>query len=406
MFHRPTHQVSCSGLVRVVTTGNLSIKLYTHAVLDEILWQVHPLHNLDAGPNNGLVLLVAHGAEQVNPSDTHPVQRIRHHGLKAGVPDSCNGLGVVEVHVWSIAALLVDPSIVDPELDHLPQAPALLAVVDHNAHAPSLRALHGLLESKDKVGPAAADVRAEDIGANALVVHPHRHLRLLVPQLSCIPEGVDGEATHRRQVGLHLRIQQAVVVGVLVQCLPQLLLGQTHTGRQELQVPGVGNGALRGDDLPARQNNLPVLLQLLQLGDVQLGLARGDGGGVRHHAQGIEGGDAVPVPLGLGVVRQLLELRQVELRLCAGLVPLLEVQPSLGLRDAPVGRVVPAIASGVEPRFQVVMHALPAVARGRVVAACLRFQVLAAATRSVAAAASRLTAGADVATQLRDTAAG
>mmetsp|Transcript_54373 Transcript_54373/g.119061 ORF Transcript_54373/g.119061 Transcript_54373/m.119061 type:complete len:204 (+) Transcript_54373:65-676(+) len=182
----------CLHFVTVVAAGNLGIQFHPHAVLDEVIRKIHTLHDFDPSTGDGFVFLVAHGAQEIDPPNAHPIQGIGHHGLKARVADSSNGFGVVEVHVWAITTVLVHTCVVNPELDHFSQTSSLLAEVDHNAHTTSLRALHSFLDGKQQIGTAAANVAAEDVRTDALVVDAHRHLGLLILQLSSVTKGVDG----------------------------------------------------------------------------------------------------------------------------------------------------------------------------------------------------------------------
>mmetsp|Transcript_17788 Transcript_17788/g.46942 ORF Transcript_17788/g.46942 Transcript_17788/m.46942 type:complete len:293 (+) Transcript_17788:1224-2102(+) len=253
--------------VRVVATGDLCLELHLHALLDVVLRQVHALHHADARAGDGLVLLVAHGAEPVDASDAHPVQHVGHHGLEPRVADAGDHLGVVEVHLRPVAALLVDAGVVDAELDDLAEAAPLLPEVDDDADASALRALHRLLQREDEVGPAAADVAAEDVRADALVVHADDDLRLGVPQLPGVTEGVDRAAAHGGDVGLDTRVEQLVVVRELVEGPAELLLAEVEPLGQSGDVPGVVDGALRGDDA-FRCDDGAVHLEVLELGDV------------------------------------------------------------------------------------------------------------------------------------------
>mmetsp|Transcript_94945 Transcript_94945/g.245196 ORF Transcript_94945/g.245196 Transcript_94945/m.245196 type:complete len:252 (-) Transcript_94945:551-1306(-) len=251
----------------MVTARNLRIQLHAHAILDVVLRQVHALHHADAGTRDGLVLLVAHGAQEVNAPNPHPIEHIRHHRLEARVADAGNGLRVVEVHLRPVATLLVDAGVVDAELDDLAEAAPLLAEVDHHTDAATLRALDRLPKGEDEIRPAAADVAAEHIGADALIMHAHHDLGLGVAELPRVAKGVDGAATHRRDVGAHLRIQQPVVVRELVQRRAELVLAEIEALSQRGNIPGVVHCALGGDDAILRDDRA-VHLQVLQLRDV------------------------------------------------------------------------------------------------------------------------------------------
>ena len=89
------------------------------------------------------------------------------------------------------------------------------------------------------------------------------------------------------------------------------------------------------------------------------------------HAQWIEGRDPIPIPLSSRIIDELLELGKVELGFCSRLVPLFQVHTCLCFGDAPVGGMVPTIASGINARLKVMMNIPPAVACCRIIAADL-----------------------------------
>mmetsp|Transcript_36360 Transcript_36360/g.77415 ORF Transcript_36360/g.77415 Transcript_36360/m.77415 type:complete len:553 (+) Transcript_36360:776-2434(+) len=351
--------------IGVIATGDLRFQLHLHRGLHIVLGQVHTLHHPDARTHNGVVLLIAHRAEPIDAPDAHPVENVGHHCLEPRVPNAGDHLRVVEVHLGAVATVLVDPRIVDAELNDLAKAAALLAEIDDNAHTSPLGALNRLVQGEDEIGPATTDVAAEDVRADALVVHPNHHLGLRIAQLARIAEGVDSATAYCRDVGTDIGVKEPVVIGELEKRIPQLLLREVQLRSQERQIPGIGDGALGGNDLFAVEHNRAIRHQgVLQLWDVEVGLARSDGRRVSVHPHRIEGGDVAPILLRVRVIGEPLKLRQVKLRLCAGLVPLLEVNAGLLLSDAPVGRMVPAVATGIVAALQVLVHGPPIVVAG------------------------------------------
>jgi hypothetical protein len=75
------------------------------------------------------------------------------------------------------------PRVVDQELGDFAERPAFLARIRDQADAAALRALDALLDGMGEVGPAGADVGAEDVGAVALVVHPRRELHRRIGEI-------------------------------------------------------------------------------------------------------------------------------------------------------------------------------------------------------------------------------
>mmetsp|Transcript_48980 Transcript_48980/g.137105 ORF Transcript_48980/g.137105 Transcript_48980/m.137105 type:complete len:634 (-) Transcript_48980:524-2425(-) len=261
------HEVAVDD-VRVVAARDLRVELHLHAFLDVVLGQIHTLHDADAGAGDSLVLLVAHGAEPVDAPHAHPIEHVGHHRLEACVADACDLLGVVEVHLGPVAALLVHAGVVHSELHDLSEAPALLPEVDDDADTPALRALDRLPQGEDQVRPAAADVAAEHVGADALVVDAHDGLGLRVTKLPRIAEGVNGAATDRGNVCFDTRVKQAVVVGKLVQRMPKLAFSQIQAARERWKVPRVVHRALGCPNLATGQHDLAVPLQVFELRDV------------------------------------------------------------------------------------------------------------------------------------------
>ena len=104
--------------------------------------------------------------------DAEPVEHVGHQLLEAHVLHAGDAFGAAEIGVGAVAALLAFPGVVDEELGHLAERAAFLAVVDDDADAALLRGLDADLDAVRQIGPAGADVGAEDIGAVAFVMHP------------------------------------------------------------------------------------------------------------------------------------------------------------------------------------------------------------------------------------------
>ena len=77
-----------------------------------------------------VVLDVAHRDQAVDARYAEPVQHVRHQLLEAHVLDAGDALGALEVGRGAVAARLALARVVDQELGHLAERPALLAVVD------------------------------------------------------------------------------------------------------------------------------------------------------------------------------------------------------------------------------------------------------------------------------------
>ena len=75
-----------------------------------------------------------------------------------------------------------------------------------------------------------------------------------------------------------------------------------------------------------------------------------------------------------GVINEFLELWQVELGLCSCLVPFFQVDARLGLSDAPVGSMVPTIASCIYASLKIIVNISPAVSCGWIITADTRNQ--------------------------------
>ena len=139
--------------------------------------------------------------------DAEPVQHVGHQLLEAHVLHAGDAFGAGEVLGGGVAALLALAGVVDQELRHLAERAAFLAGVDDEADAAALRAVDALLDGVREVGPAGADVGAEDVGAVALVVHARGQRHRRVGEVVHVAEDVDGLAADGRQE--HLEVASA-----------------------------------------------------------------------------------------------------------------------------------------------------------------------------------------------------
>ena len=93
----------------------------------QLVGDLHALADGDPGPDDGVVLHVAHRHEAMDVADAEPVQHVRHQLLEAHVLHARDALGAREVGVGAVAALLALARVVDQELGHLAERAALLA---------------------------------------------------------------------------------------------------------------------------------------------------------------------------------------------------------------------------------------------------------------------------------------
>ena len=127
------------------------------------------------------------------------MEQVGHQLLEAHVLDARHAFGAVEVLRRRIAAGLALARVVDQELGDLAQGAAFLAIVDDDAQPALLRHFHADLDAVREIGPAGADVGAEDVGAVALVVEAAGDLRLRLADLFHVAEEIDRGAADRRQ---------------------------------------------------------------------------------------------------------------------------------------------------------------------------------------------------------------
>ena len=108
------------------------------------------------------------------------MQHVGHQLLESEIGDAGDALGALEIGIGAIAAGLALARVVDQELGDLAECPAFLAVIDDQAGPALLCGLDADLDAVSQIGPAGADVRAEDVGSVALVVHPAGHLAIRI----------------------------------------------------------------------------------------------------------------------------------------------------------------------------------------------------------------------------------
>ncbi len=233
------------------------------------------------------------------------MEHVRHQLLEAGVLDPGDALGALEVGGGLVAAGLALAGVVDQELGHFAERPAFLAVVGDQADAAGLGLAHALLDAVGQVGPAGADVGAEDVRAVALVVHPAGQRIARVADALRGAEDIEGDAAdggqeHRQvrpghQFGIHAAglLEEGAAQGLLLDAEPLRDAGQMPDRIQR----GLGHRHLAGllDDLavdlqPAQANGVGDLRQ----GEARLGHRDG---GPDVHAVGQLGGKVLGDPV-------------------------------------------------------------------------------------------------------------
>ena len=284
--------------------------------------------------------------------------------LKAGIPDACDALRLLEVVGGCVPALLALACVVDAELGDLAQRAALLPEVDDQPHAAPLSALHGALQREDEVRPTGADVGAEHVRAAALVVHAHGNLRRLLLQLGDVPEEVHGDTAHRRQVGVARAVEECGVLRGGGESGAHDGLVHVQDVGEGGQVPHEVDGAFGAVDGEVGVNDAAVGVELilhLQLGDRHAGGGGGHGGTGGEHAEGVKGGDGLPRLLRDGVLQQLLQRLHVELVGRALAVEARHVDAGADAGQPVVGGVVGAVRADEVTALEVGVQGTPVV---------------------------------------------
>src|SRR5581483_4322851 len=145
-----------------------------------------------------LMLHVRHRNPMVDARDAEPVKYVRHQFLKPHVLHAGDALGAAEIHVRAIAALLAFARVIDEELSDLAERSALFAVVDDDPDPALLRCGRADFDAMHEIGPAGADIRAEDIGTIAFVVYAAGNRRLRPADPLDVAEQVNRCAADRR----------------------------------------------------------------------------------------------------------------------------------------------------------------------------------------------------------------
>ena len=202
------------------------------------------------------------------------MQHVRHQLLEAHVLDPGHAFGAFEVGLGPVAARLALAGVVDEELGDLAEGAALLAVVDDEPASALLGGPDAHLDAVREIGPAGADVGAEDVGAVAFVVHAAGDLAPGIGDRARVAEDVHGDAADRGQEDLQVVAGHELgehAPGVLEQAAAQLALRDAealgdarqvpHRLDRRLRHPGV---AVPGQDLavgpqPARRDRLAEL---------------------------------------------------------------------------------------------------------------------------------------------------
>ncbi len=189
------------------------------------------------------------------------MEDIGHQLLEAHVLHAGHALGAREVLVGRVAAHLALARVVDQELGHLAERPAFLARVGDEADAAALRAADALLDGMREIGPAGADVGAEDVGAVALVVDSGRELDLGVGQVARVAEDVERLAADGREEDLEVGAGHELGVHAarfLEEHAAQVGLGAAEAAGHFGQVPHWLDRGLGNDGRAAGREELAV----------------------------------------------------------------------------------------------------------------------------------------------------
>ena len=213
------------------------------------------------------------------------MQHVGHQFLKAHVLHAGDAFRALEIGIRPVAAGLALARVVDQELGHVAQPPAFLAVVDDQTGAAALRGLDADLDAVREVGPAGADVGAEDVGAVALVVHPAGELAFRIGDRGHVAEDIGRGAADRRQEDVQVGSCHQLgehAAGLLEQRAPQVLFVNAAAPRHARQVPDRFEGDLGHADLAVLGQDRAVGRQpagahrVLQFGHIDAGLGDGD----------------------------------------------------------------------------------------------------------------------------------
>ncbi|CCD99338.1 hypothetical protein BRAS3809_2590011 [Bradyrhizobium sp. STM 3809] len=227
-------------LQREIAGGLLRRDLDMGVGRDQLVGDRHALDDVDALADQRIVFHVAHRDEAVDPLDAEPVDDIRHQLLETRILHAGDAFGALEVSGRGVAVLLALARIVDEELGDLAERAAFLAVVDDDAEAAVLARGNAFLDAVDQIGAAGADVRAEHVGAVALVMHATCDLGPGIIQLGDVAEQIDRGAADRRQEDLQVRPRHQLRIhaaGLLEQATTQIGLAGAEARGDTRQVP-------------------------------------------------------------------------------------------------------------------------------------------------------------------------
>ncbi len=194
---------------------------------------------------------------------------VGHQLLEARVLHAGHTLGALEIGRRLVAARLALAGVVDQELGHLAERAAFLAVVDDEARAAVLGLARRLLDAVRQVGAAGADVRAEDVGAVALVVDAAGEGVALVADVGRVAEHVEGDPADRWQEDLQVRPGDELGIhaaGLFEECAAKLRLFHLEALGDARQIPDRIDGGLGHRHVAALVDHLAVDLQAA-LGD-------------------------------------------------------------------------------------------------------------------------------------------
>jgi len=154
----------------------------------------HPVHDLDASADNGIVLHVRHGNEIVDLCHAQKVERIRHQGLEAGILDTCNLLCTLEISFRRISSLLSLSRVVDQILGDFSQRSPLFSEIDDDSTSSLLRRLDAFLNGVRQIGATGTNVTAKDITSVAFIVNTACEFDVFVGNGIRITPDVNGQS--------------------------------------------------------------------------------------------------------------------------------------------------------------------------------------------------------------------
>src|SRR5580704_12356920 len=227
-------------LRRVIARGLLGLDLDVRVGRYQFVRNCDPFDDIYALADQRIVFHVTHRDKTVDTFDAEPMDRVRHQLLETGVLHAGDTFGALEILCRRIATLLPLARVVDEEFRDLAQRPAFLAIVHDDAEAAGLAGARAFLDAVDQIGTAGADVRAEHIGAVALVVDPAGDFCARIVELGDVTEQINRRAADRRQKYLQIGPRHQLrkhAGGLLEQRAAQIPLGRAEAMRDAGQVP-------------------------------------------------------------------------------------------------------------------------------------------------------------------------